>query len=53
MFEYYIELCEKPKYLLTISEELFIEVFPFLCLAAIAAAVVVVAWIVDIIKHHK
>lgn len=53
MFEYYFELCNKPKYLLTIGEELFIEIFPLLCLAAVVVVVILIAWIVDVIKHHK
>lgn len=53
MFEYYFELCNKPKYLLTIGEELFIEIFPLLCLLAVAAVIILIAWIVDTVKHHK
>lgn len=53
MFDYYFELCNKPKYMLTLGEELFIEIFPLLCLAAVAAVIILIAWIVDAIKHHK
>lgn len=53
MFEYYFDLCNKPKYMLTISEELFIDIFPLLCIAAVAAIIILIAWIVDAIKNHK
>lgn len=53
MFEYYSELISKPQYLLSESEKLFIDIFPFLCIAAVAAIICFIVWIVRALKKWK
>lgn len=51
MFEYYFELLSKPKYMLSESETMFIEVFPLVILAGVCAVVALVVWVIDLIKR--
>ena len=50
MFQYYMELINKPKYLLSTSEQLFVEMFPLLILGAICLVIIIVCAIIEKIK---
>lgn len=45
-----MELISKPKYMLTTSEQLFVDIYPFLILGAICIVVIIIAFVVDIVK---
>lgn len=53
MFHYYIELCSKPEYMLSLSEKMFVDIFPMLVLLAVTTIIVVVSAIIDTIKKNK
>lgn len=42
MFSYYIELLDKPEYMLSSSEQAFIDLFPFLIIGALLAIIYLV-----------
>ena len=52
MFSYYWELLNKPEYLLTGSEKMFVDVFPLLLFAAIVAVICIAAWIWEKIRRR-
>ena len=53
IFEYYFDLLEKPKYMLSTSEQAFVDLFPLIVLLVVSAIVFIIACIVEIIKKHK
>lgn len=53
ILEYYLELLEKPEYMLSTSEQFFIDIFPFIILAVIGVIFIIVGIIVDFVKNHK
>lgn len=56
-FTYYFELLDKPKYMLSSSEQMFLDVFEFVMIAVICAIILiiicVVCAIVDKFKKGK
>lgn len=53
ILEYYLELLEKPKYMLSTSEQSFVDFFPLLAILVVAVIVLIILCIVEIIKNHK
>ncbi len=53
IFEYYLELLEKPEYMLSTSEQFFIDIFPLIILAVVGVIIIIMRIIVEIIKNHK
>lgn len=53
ILEYYFELLEKPKYMLSTAEQSFVDLFPLIAILAITAVVLIICCIVEIIKNHK
>lgn len=53
IFEYYLELLEKPEYMLSTSEQFFIDIFPLVILAVVGVILIIVGIIVDAVKNHK
>lgn len=53
ILEYYLELLEKPEYMLSTSEQFFIDIFPLVILAVVGVILIIVRIIVDFIKNHK
>lgn len=50
MFDYYMELINKPKYMLSTSEQLFVDIFPLIVIAVIAIGCIIIAVIVNAIR---
>lgn len=53
ILEYYLELLEKPKYMLSTSEQFFVDIFPLIILAVVGVILIIVGIIVDVIKNRK
>lgn len=53
MIQYYIELLNKPRYMLTEAERMFIDAFPFLFVGAIVIAVYIVVIVCGIIREKR
>lgn len=53
IFDYYFELLDKPKYMLSESETAFIEFFPLVMLGVVCVVVCVVVWVIDLLKRRK
>lgn len=50
MFSYYFDLLNKPEYKLTVSEKMFLDAFPLLCILALAALCFIIGLVIDIFK---
>lgn len=53
IFEYYFELLDKPKYMLSESESMFIELFPIVIISAVFIVTVLVITLIELIKSRK
>lgn len=53
IFEYYFELLDKPKYMLSTTEQAFVDFFPLAALLVITGIILVICGVIDIIKKHK
>ena len=53
IFDYYFELLDKPKYMLSQSETMFIEIFPLVILSAVFIVMVLVMALIDFITNRK
>lgn len=53
IFGYYFELLEKPKYMLSTTEQTFVDLFPLIVILVITIIVLIICCIVEIIKNHK
>lgn len=51
IFEYYFELLDKPRYLLTEAEDTFITIFPFAIVMIVVIVVSIIVAIIDKIKN--
>lgn len=50
MFSYYFDLLNKPEYKLTVSEKMFVDAFPLLCILALAVLCYIVGFAIDMFK---
>lgn len=50
MIDYYMELINKPKYMLSTSEQLFVDVFPLIIITLIAIIFIVIGCVIEAIK---
>lgn len=53
IFDYYFELLDKPKYMLSESESIFIEIFPFVIISAVCIIIVLVITLIEFITSKK
>lgn len=50
IFDYYTELLNKPKYMLSAAESAFIELFPYIIIAGVLLIIIIITAIVDKIR---
>jgi len=50
MIDYYMELINKPKYMLSTSEQLFVDIFPLIIIAVIGIIFIIIGCIIEAIK---
>lgn len=50
MIDYYMELINKPKYMLSTSEQLFVDIFPLIIIVIIAIVFIVIGCVVEAFK---
>lgn len=53
IFKYYFELLDKPKYMLSTTEQAFVVFFPLATLLVITGIILIICGIIEIIKNHK
>lgn len=53
IFDYYFELLDKPKYMLSESESMFIELFPLVIISAVFIVMVLVMALAELINSRK
>lgn len=53
IFDYYFELLDKPKYMLSESESMFIELFPLVIISAVFIIIVLVITLIELITNRK
>lgn len=53
MFDYYFELLNKPKYMLSESETMFLDVFPWIVIGVVCFIALIIWIIVDSLKGDK
>lgn len=53
IFEYYLELLEKPKYMLSTTEQAFVDFFPLVVILVVTGIVLIICGIVEIVKNRK
>lgn len=50
MIDYYMELINKPKYMLSTSEQLFVDVFPLIVLVLIGIVFIIIGCVIETFK---
>lgn len=53
MIQYYIELINKPRYMLTEAEKMYIDVFPYLLVGAVVLIIYAIITVVSIIHERR
>lgn len=53
VFEYYLDLLDKPKYMLSTTEQAFVDFFPLAVILTVTGVILIICGIVEFIKNHK